>query len=244
MVLCTLLGGVGPIIVPGLLITAGYWDSSLDRTAGDFFRRAFDPRTVPWRWYGWIGVLLLAMNAIPLLLHPATFQLDGVLSMGPLLFLLIGFVFGALEEPGWRGYAQEGLQRQMSVVAASLVIGFFWAIWHLPLFMIEHTYQNQLGIGTPAFWSFHLAILISSPLYAWLYTMTDRAIFAPLLFHGLGNVVGELTVDAPPLAMLGGTALLTLGIVVAYWSVMGTHCKHVAPEKSAGPHASGEQDRR
>lgn len=220
-VLLTLLGGLGPVIVPALLITAGRWDSSLDRTTGNFFRRALDPRTLPWHWYGWMVALLLLLHVGPLLLNPATLQTEGILAMGPALFLLIGFIFGALEEPGWRGYAQEGLQRRMPVVAASLVIGLFWAIWHLPLFLIADTYQAGLGIGTPAFWGFHLAILISSPLYAWLYNVTGRVIFAPLLFHGLGNVVGEMTVDALPAAMLGVTAVLALVIIVTNWSVMG-----------------------
>lgn len=77
------------------------------------------------------------------------------------------FLFGALEEPGWRGYVQEGLQRRCSVAASSLLIGLFWAVWLLPLFLLPGTYQAGLGVATPAFWSFILALAAVLLVAAW-----------------------------------------------------------------------------
>jgi hypothetical protein len=54
-VILAVVGALGPGVVAGLLVASGRWDPALDRTVGDFFRRAFDPRALPWRWYVWIA---------------------------------------------------------------------------------------------------------------------------------------------------------------------------------------------
>ncbi len=213
-VILALLGGLGPVFVPALLIRAGYWDPQLDQNAGAFFKRSFDPRTLPWRWYLVVIGLVLVLAVGPVLLDAEVVRSEGLIAVGPPLTLLVGLIFGALEEPGWRGYAQEGLQRRMPVLAASLVIGVFWALWHLPLFFIAGTYQAGLGIGTWAFWSFNLALVVGSPVYAWLYNAPGRIIFAPLLYHGLGNVARELVPDVANVAEVGVEAVLALGVIL------------------------------
>jgi membrane protease YdiL (CAAX protease family) len=219
-VILALLGALGPSIVAGLLVVRGRWDPALDPTVGAFFRRAFDPRALPWRWYLWIVGLVLVLAAGPVLLDPATLRERGLIEPGAGVTLFIGFLFGALEEPGWRGYAQEGLQRRMPVVVASLVIGVFWAAWHLPLFIIAGTYQAGLGVGTPAFWAFHLGIVAGSPVYAWLYNAAGRITLAAVLYHALSNVVRELVADPSDVAEVGVEAALALFVTLAAWRWM------------------------
>ncbi|TVQ09257.1 MAG: CPBP family intramembrane metalloprotease [Leptolyngbya sp. DLM2.Bin27] len=204
------LGLLGPLIVAALLIAAGNWDRNLDCTVLDFFRRSFNLWLLPWRWYLYIVGLIFVLAIIPVLLDASTLQAQGLIDVGPGLFLFIGFVAGFVEEPGWRGYAQEGLQRRMPIVLASLVVGVFWAAWHLPLFFIANTYQAGLGVGTPAFWEFNLAIIIGSPIYGWLYNATGRVTFAAVFYHGFGNVMFEIVPDATIIAELGVEAMLAL----------------------------------
>ena len=215
-----LLGGFGPSIVAGILVALGYWDSALDRSARAFFRRAFDPRMLPWRWHLRIVILVAILAVAPVLLDPTTRRAHGLIEVGPAAMLLIGLLFGAIEEPGWRGYAQESLQRRLPVVVAGLVIGVFWAAWHLPLFFITGTYQAGLGVGTPEFWGFNIAILVGCPLYAWLYNAAGRVTLAAVLYHALGNVAREMVPDVANIVEVGVEAALALIVTLAAWEWM------------------------
>jgi uncharacterized protein len=228
-VLVVLLGGLGPAIVALSLVAARRWDARLDATPVAFLRRALDPRTVPWRWYLGIIALVGVLHLLPLLFDPSAVATSGVWTSGPVAFLLVGFFGGALEEIGWRGYGQEALQRRMPVLLAALVIGLFWAAWHLPLFFIAGTYQAGLGVGTAAFWGFHGAIVFGSVLYGWLYNASGGATFAALMFHGLGNVMAERTVDAAPATEVAVTAGLALLVTLGWWRLMA-NARRPGPE--------------
>src|SRR5277367_2852598 len=53
-------------------------------------------------------------------------------------FFLPNLLGGPLgEEPGWRGFAFPRLQARLGPLPACAVIGFLWASWHLPLFLIH-----------------------------------------------------------------------------------------------------------
>ena len=221
-VILALLGALGPTIVAGLLVAAGRWDPALDAGVGAFFRRAFYPGALSWGWHGAIVALVLILAVAPVLLDTSVLREEGLIDLGPGFFLLIGFIAGAVEEPGWRGYAQEGLQRRVPVVAASLIVGVFWAAWHLPMFYIAGTYQATLGIGTPAFWTFFLAIVVGCPVYAWLYNATGHVTFAAVFYHALSNLVRELVPDVSNLAEVGVEAALAIAVTVAAWGLM-TH---------------------
>jgi uncharacterized protein len=112
--------------------------------------------------------------------------------LGSTGYLLVGIVAGLAEEPGWRGYAQEGLQRRIPVLAASLVVGVFWAAWHLPLFWMGGTWQHAQGIGTWTFWMFLAGVVALGPIYGWLYNFTGRVILAAIVLHAVSNSASEV----------------------------------------------------
>ncbi len=208
-------GGFGPAIVASWLVRRGRADESLS----GFWRRALDPRRVSAR--VWVAVLLLAVLP-PLTVRLLVHGIDGAtIELGAAGFLLVGAIAGLAEEPGWRGYAQEGLQRRMPVIAAAWVTGIFWAGWHLPLFWMAGTWQHGQGAGTRAFWIFHLAILVDTVLYGWLYNLAGRVTVAVVAYHALGNVAGELfpADDAGRLHLMV-SMLVTTGVVASAWHTM------------------------
>ena len=231
MIVFSALGLLGPLVVPAILISRGWWDSSLDPTVGHFFRRCVAIGSLDVFWLIAVAGLVVLLAFGPLVLEPATVAERGLIEVAAPLFVFVGLL-GALEEPGWRGYGQEALQRRMPVVAASVVIGLFWALWHLPLFFIDGTYHSQLGVGTGGFWAFQLAIVVGSPLYAWLYNAAGKAVIAVMLYHGFANVAREVTPDVSTAAALVVEGAMTLVVVVVAWRWMVVP---VPPERRTSP---------
>lgn len=211
-------GGLGPLIVSTFLVSKGYWDGEFG-SAYAYLKRSLDPGSLSSCWYFIISGLVLLLSVTPLLFDPSRVVERGLFTLGPVSFLLIGAVFGGLEEVGWRGYAQEGLQRRLPVFLSSIVIGVFWALWHIPLFFMEGTYQQTLGVGTPEFWVFNIAVVIGSPIYAWIYNATGRT-FSAVFYHALGNIAGELFIDSPPVADIVVEVAFVIILTVASWDKM------------------------
>lgn len=106
------------------------------------------------------------------------------------LFLL---AFGPIpEELGWRGFAQDRLQDRYQPLLAGLIVGIIWMLWHLPLFFIEGSYQQGLGVGTLSFWLFLLVIIPQSVLIAWVFSRNHNSTLSAILFHYSINLSGEM----------------------------------------------------
>lgn len=214
----TLLGMLGPLVVTASFVAAGAWDQPARR----FWRDALDPRRAPARAHALALVLVAVLAGVPVLVRAL---LDGVApwqaidGSGAGAFLVVGALAGVVEEPAWRGYAQRALQRRVTVLAAALVVGVAWAVWHLPLFLIEGTYQSSLGLGTEAFWAFTLALLAGSVVYAWLLGSSGGAPVIAVVFHAVSNVVRELwAVDGMQRVELVVELGVALVVVALAWS--------------------------
>lgn len=96
------------------------------------------------------------------------------------------------EEFGWRGYILDPLQRKHNALISSIIIGFFWSLWHLPLFFINGTYQQSLGLFSIEFWMFFIIILPQTIFYTWIFNNTNRSILSAMLLHFCVNFFGEL----------------------------------------------------
>jgi membrane protease YdiL (CAAX protease family) len=101
--------------------------------------------------------------------------------------LLIWLVGAYPEEYGWRGYALPRLLENLRPLAASLILGFIWGVWHLPLHFIPATTQFVIPI-----WQYLLLTVVLSILYTWLYLGTGGSVFVASLFHASGNIAGAL----------------------------------------------------
>ncbi|TDD83818.1 CPBP family intramembrane metalloprotease, partial [Actinomadura darangshiensis] len=111
----------------------------------------------------WAPLLLVAASGIVLaaafIAHAAGApapSLDGAMDImedfgGPAAFLVGLLIGGPLsEEPGWRGTAYPRMRATLGRFQVSLILGAIWAVWHLPLFFIDDTVQNDLGATTPS----------------------------------------------------------------------------------------------
>jgi membrane protease YdiL (CAAX protease family) len=234
----SLLAGYGPALA-AILVTAA--------VSGRSGLRALGRRLVLWRvglqWYtvalllpaammlGGLAVHLLLGGATPSAAHPPTMPLDlpGPLWQQILLLMLIftlGFD-GLGEEVGWRGYALPQLLQRHSALAASLILGALWALWHLP-------YALTVGsaMSTSPFITQVPGILANAILYTWLFNHTRGSLLLAILFHAANNVTfNALPVLVPGVADIGAWgAIVRWGVVLGVvWYNGPAHLTRTAP---------------
>jgi uncharacterized protein len=146
-----LLALPGPLIA-WVLVLATRCDARYRR---QFVTRVFDPRRVRPRI--WLALVLVGAGpaALAWLVAPGAGRSalePGLTAWSVAAVLGFALAAGAVEEPGWRGLAQDGLAPRIGALSGALVLGVLWSLWHLPLYFIEGTYQHQLGAWTVAFW--------------------------------------------------------------------------------------------
>ena len=173
---------------------------------------------VPLRW--WLAALLLpaAWMLLGLLIAWATDapveSISGGLSMTAwALFVLRSILFTLLvvavgEEAGWRGWMLPALQRRMSPLSSTIVIGVVWGLWHYPLFV------NGQFPGEPqlVFAKVGVCVMLGI-LFTWLYNRSGGNLLLAVLLHtSLNNVVRVL-----PTSEHAGLGLIVLivGVLIA-----------------------------
>jgi membrane protease YdiL (CAAX protease family) len=143
-------------------------------------------RVVRWRvgarWYavalGLPVILALAAAGLHLALGARSSIEFGGLSV--LNFVVFVLIIG--EELGWRGYALPRLLARRSALAASLILGLLWGLWHLPTFFVPGAPQHRLPIT-----AFLLLTVAYSVLFTWIYLHTGGSVLLATLFHGAIN---------------------------------------------------------
>lgn len=101
----------------------------------------------------------------------------------PVNFVLVFLIGGPLgEEFGWRGLALPALEARFGSLWASLLLGFIWTVWHLPLFFISASAQY----GLP-FWLFGLLTAALCILLTWVYHGSGESLFLVMLLHAAVN---------------------------------------------------------
>jgi membrane protease YdiL (CAAX protease family) len=135
---------------------------------------------VGWKWY------LVAFLLIPLISLTGVF-LNATLTQIPVdfstvlayqifgpsanlvLLIIPFFLFDAIangEEIGWRGFVLPRLQAKYSALAASLILGVIWGVWHIPKFLSHW--------DTASFAWFMVDVLAKAVLLTWMYNSTKR----------------------------------------------------------------------
>jgi uncharacterized protein len=205
-------------------------------------------RLVRWRvpWYWYLGVVL----------GPAAFSVTvaacyGVLGgswraalpwlgasvpLLPLLLLLLTVTDGYGEEPAWRGFALPRVLESHRAFTASLVIGVFWALWHLPLLWTPGIRVSQLP-----WWLLILDVPAKSVFFTWIFRRTSGSVLIAALFHGATN----LFVVSPAVATAHDLTLPVLA-TAAKWVFIGAvlmaaWATRPRTEKSAGRVGSSPQ---
>lgn len=138
-------------------------------------------------------------------------ELPGVSGFAGWLIWIVTFGLG--EETGWRGFALPRMQNRFSARKAALVVGLWWAAWHIPVFFYNYEF-SLFGVV-----AFLMGILSGSALLTWLYNSTGGSVLATILWHGSYNAT---------VAGAGGviSAVVTAAVILAVILI----ANHYGPE--------------
>ena len=227
------LGIYGPVIAAFILVGIKQGWAGMGRP----LRRAWQTGFA-WRWW-WptllllplIGLITVALMVLLGVELPAWSAPDLATALITPIFIL--FLGGGLEEFGWRGYALDRMQTGQNALVASLVLGFFWGLWHLPLFFIDTTVYTLASIPL---WQFILQQMLLAVLYTWIYNNTGGTLLLMIIFHTLGNTSSALL---PPwfATELGrwlnfGVLIITAVVVATVWGWRALNRDQPVPQPS------------
>jgi membrane protease YdiL (CAAX protease family) len=103
--------------------------------------------------------------------------------------MLIYFFFKNLlsgplgEELGWRGFAQNELQKKYSPLKASIIIGFWWGMWHLPIWFTT----GLMGIELIKYIVFFMISIIATKIMMTAFYNLNQNLIIPIIIHQFFN---------------------------------------------------------
>jgi hypothetical protein len=197
-----------------------------------------------------VAVLLpLGMIAIAIAASVVTFGAAipvvsvGVLGVLAVEFVRVLFLGGPLEEElGWRGYALRRLQVGRSAFSASVILGLIWGVWHIPLYFVGGTGQNETAAsaGAPfAITAFVVWTIGLSIPFAWLFNQTQGSLIVVMLFHAavnLGAIVPAAVGSTGAASFLYALVTWIVALIVAArfgHENLATRPRVVAPDPTA-----------
>lgn len=217
--LVVFLGGPGPLL-GAFFVLRGF-----SRTyQQDFLRRLWDPRRITGAWWLAMAAVAFLPTLVGYLVTAAAGRppaAEVAVSFGTFAFA-IGFALaaGVVEEPGWRGVGRDLLQSRVKPGLGAVLLGVLWALWHLPLFFLEGTYQHALGILTARFWFFNISMALLSVLYVWLCNGSRGSILIALFAHAGTNLAGTL-IPQDALTDLIRSIVLLFAVISVLWLTRG-----------------------
>lgn len=111
------------------------------------------------------------------------FGISRMLGLAAVSFLY-GLVFtgGLNEETGWTGFALPRLQVRHSPLIASIVLWFFWVLWHIPMQIADLWYPDVESLIRGV-----IGMFFARFIFTWLYNKTKGGILTAVLFHASAN---------------------------------------------------------
>lgn len=87
------------------------------------------------------------------------------------------------EELGWRGFALLELQKKYSPLIASIIIGFWWGMWHLPIWLTT----GFMGMDLIKYSFFFMLTIIATTIIMTVFYTINQNLIIPIIIHQLFN---------------------------------------------------------
>ncbi|MGE6515947.1 CPBP family intramembrane glutamic endopeptidase [Lysinibacillus sphaericus] len=136
-----------------------------------------------------------------------------ITSWGMLFYFFIkNLLAGPLgEEIGWRGFAQIELQKKHSPLTASIIIGFWWGMWHLPLWFTT----GLVGIDLIKYILFFMIALMSTKIVMTAFYNLNQNLIIPIIIHQFFNFfIGLINGNLLDLIMYNAIFYLAVAVLI------------------------------
>ena len=124
------------------------------------------------------------------------------------------------EELGWRGFALPRLQAKYTALGASILLGMFWAVWHIPIWVAN----GKMGLDLVRS---GITIISFAILFTWVFNNTGGSVLIAWLFHASMTITQYLL----PTPLTITDDILKWGVTVLIIIIAGA------------PHLSRKQER-
>ena len=171
-----MLGGLSSAIWGGY-VSIRYHHSSVKQLVRDFFQ-------VKQPLSNYLLVLIfLGLDFLPLVLSGEVIIQAWYL---PIILFVKAFVFGGIEEIGWRYFFQPALQEKLTYLVSTLFTFLAWSLWHILYFYIDGS------LATIHLLPFLLGLLSNCFILSAVYTNTG-SLWLCVMTHALVNALSQLS---------------------------------------------------
>jgi membrane protease YdiL (CAAX protease family) len=113
--------------------------------------------------------------------------------VGPVLLFPVFLVFAGLlsygEELGWRGYLLPDLTERFGPIAATVIVGIVWAVYHFPALYFG---AQATGLGNPVTTSFiqmGAVLAVAAFPFSYAYYLSNGSVVPPVILHLTWNLL-------------------------------------------------------
>lgn len=146
-----------------------------------------------------------------------SFTEDFSFSIGGASALLTILLASVIEEIGWRGYGEDSVAAYHSWFVESIIFGFVWSIWHLPLFWIPGTYQCGLReMGVVYMINFLISVVPLGFVTTWVYVKNNRSMLASIIFHLFVNTMQEKIAMTPETKCIESLVVAVVAVIIVF----------------------------
>lgn len=142
-------------------------------------------------------------------------------SFGMLLYIFFTNIFaGPLgEELGWRGFALNELQKKYSPLRSSVILGFWWGIWHLPVWLTT----GFIGVNLIKYIVFFMMAIISISIVITAFYNLNKNLLIPIIIHQLFNFL---------MAIINGNVIELIKYYAILYSIVAIILMVLNPKKA------------
>ncbi len=139
----------------------------------------------------------------------------------PIVMVSTTFLGGGNEELGWRGIMQPALEKKFSVPVATLMTGSVWMLWHIPLWFVSGTSQQDMNFILYSAYGLILSFNLAA------IRKKTGSIFFCAVFHGFVNLLMSFFLVKINWILVTG---LLVSLAVSLWLTMD--CRSISAKGS------------